>query len=325
MHKLAILDDYQRVALSSADWSAVEARCEVTVFDRNLGDLDAAAAALQDFQIICAMRERQPFPRAMFGALSNLKLLVTTGAQNRSMDLDAATDHGVLVCHTQGGYAQHSTAELAWALILAAMRHLPQEERAMRAGGWQSTIGRGLYGKTLGIIGLGRIGARVASFGNTFGMRVLAWSENLTPEAAQAKGAERVEKSVLLGESDVISLHLVLSDRTRGVVGADDIAMMRPGAVLVNTSRGPLIDELALVQALKERRIVAGLDVYGTEPLPADHPLRLLENAVLSPHLGYVTAEVYEEFFPQTVENVMAFLDQAPLRMLNPAVLSRRA
>ena len=297
----------------------------MTVFDRNFGDLDAAAPALQDFEIICAMRERQPFPRAMFERLASLKLLVTTGAQNRSIDLDAATDHGVLVCHTQGGYAQHTTAELAWALILAAMRHLPPEERAMRAGGWQSTIGRGLHGKTLGIIGLGRIGGRVAAFGNTFGMRVLAWSENLTAEAAQAKGAERVEKSVLLGQSDVISLHLVLSDRTRGIVATKDIALMRPGAVLVNTSRGPLIDEAALIQALEEKRIVAGLDVYDSEPLPAAHPLRSLKNAVLRPHLGYVTAEVYEEFFRHTVEDVVAFLDQAPIRVLNPAVFSRRA
>jgi phosphoglycerate dehydrogenase-like enzyme len=325
MQKLAILDDYQRVALSFADWSAVQARCDVTVFDRNLGDLDAAAAALQPFEIICAMRERQPFPRALFERLPNLKLLVTTGAQNRSIDLDAATDHGVLVCHTQGGYAQHTTAELAWALILAAMRHLPPEERAMRDGGWQSTIGRGLHGKTLGIIGLGRIGGRVAAFGNTFGMRVLAWSENLTAEAAQAKGAERVDKSALLGESDVISLHLVLSDRTRGIIGAGDIAMMRRGAVLVNTSRGPLIDEAALIQALKEKRIVAGLDVYDTEPLPATHPLRSMENAVLSPHLGYVTAEVYDDFFRHTVEDVTAFLDHAPIRVLNPAALPQKA
>ncbi len=323
MNKLAILDDYQRVALSFADWSAVQARCEVTVFDRNLGGLEDAAAALKPFEIICAMRERQPFPRTMFERLPNLKLLVTTGARNQSIDLDAATDHGVLVCYTGGGYSVHSTAEMAWALILAGMRHLPQEEHAMHAGGWQSTVGSGLYGKTLGIIGLGRIGARVAAFGNAFGMRVLAWSQNLTAEDARAKGAERVEKDVLLRESDVISLHLVLGDRTRGIIGAGDIAQMRPGALLVNTSRGPLIEEAALVRALQEKRIKAGLDVYDLEPLPADHPLRACDNAVLTPHLGYVVTEVYTDFYRDTVEDVLAFLDHAPIRMLNPAVLSR--
>ena len=321
--RLAILDDYQGAAHAFADWSAVAQRCIITVFDTNLGPLDKAAAALADFAIVCAMRERQPFPRAMFERLPHLRLLVTTGAQNRSIDLAAATDHGVLVCHTGGHYSLYSTAELTWALVLASMRHLAKEEHAIRNGDWQGTVGRTLFGRTLGIIGLGRIGAHVASFGNAFGMRVLAWSQNLTAEHAYAKGAERVEKDVLLHESDVFSLHLVLSDRTRGIIGEDEIAQMRPGALLVNTSRGPLIDEAALLKALQTRRICAGLDVYNEEPLPAAHPLRSCPNVVLTPHLGYVAEEVYAEFFRDTVEDVLAFLDGAPVRVLNPAVLSK--
>jgi phosphoglycerate dehydrogenase-like enzyme len=324
MMKLAILDDYQGVARSFADWSAVEERCAITVFNRHLGDLETAAEALRDFEIICAMRERQPFPRAMFERLPKLRLLVTTGARNRSIDLDAATDHAVPVCATGNDYALQTTAELAWLLILAAMRHLPQEERAMRSGGWQGTVGQGLHGKTLGIIGLGRIGARLATYGAAFGMRVLAWSQNLTPDAAQAKGAVYAEKERLLRESDAISLHLVLSDRTRGIVGEGEIALMKPGAVLVNTSRGPLIDEAALLRALQEKRIRAGLDVYDEEPLPASHPLRACENAVLAPHLGYVTSEMYEVFYRETAEDVLAFLNGAPVRVLNPEALSAR-
>jgi phosphoglycerate dehydrogenase-like enzyme len=322
MIKLAILDDYQRVARSFADWSAVDQRCVVTVFDQHIGGIDMAEETLRDFDIICAMRERLAFPRAMFERLPKLRLLVTTGAKNRSIDLEAATDHGVLVCGTGGEYSMHSTAELAWALILAAMRHLPQEDRNMRSGGWQTTVGRGLHGKTLGIIGLGRIGARLAAFGNAFGMKVLAWSQNLTAEDAQAKGAERVEKEELLRRSDVISLHLVLSARTRDIIGMNEIGMMKPGALLVNTSRGPLVDEEALLRALQEKHIAAGLDVYDEEPLPATHPLRLCDNAVLTPHLGYVSQEVYEVFYRDTAEDVLAFLNGAPVRMLNPEALA---
>lgn len=322
MMKLAILDDYQHAARRFADWSAVDARCAVTVFDRNLGAIEAAAGALADFPIICAMRERQPFPRAMFERLPGLKLLVTTGPRNRSIDLDAATDHGVLVCHTGGDATLHSTAELTWALILAAMRELPREERAMRGGGWQGTVGRSLHGRTLGVIGLGRIGARLAAFGNAFGMSVLAWSQNLTAEQAAASGATRVEKDELIARSDVITLHLILSERSLGIIGAREIGLMRPGAVLVNTSRGPLIDDGALLAALQAGRIRAGLDVYDEEPLPASHPLRACQNAVLTPHLGYVADEVYEVFFRETVEDVLAFLDGVPMRVLNPAVLA---
>jgi phosphoglycerate dehydrogenase-like enzyme len=322
--KVAILDDYQNAARAFADWSAVEERCVVTVFDRNLGTLDEAAAALADFDIVCAMRERQPFPRAMFERLPKLRLLVTTGARNLAIDMEAATDHGVVVSHTGGAYSLYSTAELAWGLILAAMRHLPREAHGMWAsGGWQTTVGRGLHGKTLGVIGLGRIGSHVANFGKAFGMRVLAWSQNLTAEDAAARGAERVEKETLLRESDVISLHLILGERTRGIIGEADIALMKPGALLVNTSRGPLVDEAALIAALQTGRINAALDVYDVEPLPAAHPLRACENVLLSPHLGYVVAEVYEAFHRDSVEDVLAFLDDAPIRVLNPAVLAK--
>lgn len=322
MMKLAVLDDYQRVARRFADWSAVEERCAVTIFDRNLGGTDAAAAALQDFEIICAMRERQPFPRTMFEHLPNLRLLVTTGARNLAIDLDAATDHGVLVCHTRGQHSLRSTAELAWGLILNATRSLCEEERSMREGGWQTTIGRTLHGKTLGIIGLGRIGTQIAAFAKVFGMRVLAWSQNLTADAAEAVGAERAEKDALLAASDIVSLHVILSDRTRGMIGEREIGLMKPGALLVNTSRGPLIDTEALLRALGEKRISAALDVYDEEPLPAKHPLRRAPNVLLSPHLGYVVAEVYEEFYRDTVQDVLAFLDRKPIRVLNPAVLS---
>jgi phosphoglycerate dehydrogenase-like enzyme len=323
MTKLAILDDYQRVARSFADWSGVDQRCAMTVFDQNIPTIEIAEETLRDFDIICAMRERLPFPRALFERLPKLRLLVTTGAKNRSIDLEAATDHGVLVCHTGGTYSLHTTAELAWTLILAGMRNLPVEDHNMRSGGWQTTVGRGLHGKTLGIIGLGRIGERLAAFGNTFGMTVLAWSQNLTAEDAQAKGAERVEKEELLRRSDVISLHLVLSARTRGIIGVNEIGMMKPGALLVNTSRGPLIDEDALLRALREKHIVAGLDVYDEEPLPATHPLRSCDNAVLTPHLGYVSQEVYDVFYKDTAEDVLAFLNGSPIRMLNPEVLDK--
>jgi phosphoglycerate dehydrogenase-like enzyme len=322
--KLAILDDYQRVSRRFADWSALEQRCSVTVFDRNLGGPDAAAAALHDFEIICAMRERQPFPRAMFEHLPNLRLLVTTGMRNLSIDLSAASDHGVVVCGTGGEYSLRSTAELAWGLMLGAMRHLAEEDRGMRSGGWQTTIGRTLTRKTLGIIGLGRIGAQIAAYGNAFGMTVLAWSQNLTPERAQAAGAERVEMDELLRRSDIVSLHVILSDRTRGMIGEREIALLKPGALLVNTSRGPLIDTEALVRALRAERISAAIDVYDEEPLPKTHPLRSAPNVLLSPHIGYVTEEVYAEFYRDSVEDVTAFLGREPVRVLNPDVLAAR-
>lgn len=322
--KLAILDDYQRVARRFADWSAVEERCAITAFDRNLGGIDAAAAQLRDFEVICAMRERQAFPRAMFEHLPNLRLLVTTGMRNLSIDMNAATDHGVIVCGTGGEYASRSTAELTWGMILGATRHLAFEDAGMRRGDWQTTIGRTLYRKTLGVIGLGKIGSQIAAYGNVFGMKVLAWSQNLTSEAAQAAGAERVEKDELLRSSDVVSLHVILSDRSRGIIGEREIGLMKPDALLVNTSRGPLIDTEALLRALQGNRINAAIDVYDEEPLPSSHPLRSAPNMLLSPHIGYVSAEVYAEFYRDTVADVAAYLSHEPVRVLNPAVLGTR-
>jgi phosphoglycerate dehydrogenase-like enzyme len=314
--KLAILDDYQRVALDMADWSPLRDATEITVFERHLGDRAAVAAALADFEIVCAMRERTPFPRALFEALPKLRLLVTTGARNASIDLAAAAEHGVTVCGTES--LPRPPAEHTWALILAAARQVPAEDRRLRAGGWQRTIGIDLAGKTLGVIGLGRLGGIVAEIGHAFGMAVLAWSHNLTAERAAKFGATLVGKEALLARADFVTIHLRLSERTRRLIGAAELAAMKKSAWLVNTSRGPIVDEAALIDAL-ERRLIAGaaLDVYDQEPLPADHPIRRLDNTVLSPHLGYVTADNYRAFYRGTVEAVRAWLDGRPIRVLS--------
>ncbi|MGH6900878.1 MAG: D-2-hydroxyacid dehydrogenase family protein [Geminicoccaceae bacterium] len=316
--KLAILDDYQRVALDMADWSLLRDAVEITVFERHLGGLDAVAAALHDFEIVCAMRERTPFPRALLERLPRLRLLVTTGAANAAIDLAAAAEHGVTVCGTAS--IPRPPAEHTWALILAAARHLPAEDRYMRAGGWQRTVGIDLAGRTLGVIGLGRIGGIVAEIGRAFGMTILAWSQNLTAERAQACGATLVAKEALLAGADFVTIHLRLGERTRGLIGAAELAAMRTSAWLVNTSRGPIVDEAALIDAL-ERHAIAGaaLDVYDQEPLPADHPLRRQGNTVLSPHLGYVTLGTYEAFYRGTVAAVRAWLDGTPIRLLSPS------
>jgi phosphoglycerate dehydrogenase-like enzyme len=315
--KLAILDDYQRVALDMADWSLLGDAAEITVFERHLGDPAAVAAALSEFEIICAMRERTPFPRALFEALPKLRLLVTTGARNASIDLAAAAEHGVTVCGTQS--LPRPPAEHTWALILAAARQLPAEDRRLREGGWQRTIGIDLAGKTLGVIGLGRLGGIVAEIGRAFQMDILAWSQNLTAERAKQCGATPASKEGLLAAADFVTIHLRLSERTRGLIGAAELAAMKKSAWLVNTSRGPIVDEAALIDAL-ERRLIGGaaLDVYDQEPLPADHPIRRLDNTVLSPHLGYVTAGTYRAFYRGTVEAVRAWLDGSPLRALSP-------
>ena len=316
--RLAILDDYQRIALDVADWSVVRDRVEITVFDLHLGDADAVAAALRGFEVVCAMRERTPFPRALFGRLPDLRLLVTTGMGNASIDMAAATEHGVTVCGTRS--PGHATAELTWGLILAALRHIPREERSVRAGGWQTTIGSDLAGKTLGVIGLGRLGSRVAAIGRAFGMELIAWSQNLTPERARECDAEPVAKDELLARADVVTIHLRLSERTRGLIAARDLAAMKPTAWLVNTSRGPIVNTADLIDAL-ERRAIAGaaLDVYDDEPLPPDHKLRRLDNTVLTPHIGYVTAETYRVFYGETVEAVRAWLDGDPVRVIAAA------
>lgn len=319
MIRVAVLDDYQRVALRLADWTRLAGRAEVTVFDRNLAVPEEAAAALGEFDVVCLMRERMPFPRALFERLPRLRLIVLTGTRSPSLDLDAAADHGVLVCHTRGGGTEYATTELAWGLILACARHIPQEDRAVHEGtGWQTEPpGLVLHGRTLGLLGLGRLGGRMAALGRAFGMEVIAWSRNLDAARAAECGAERVEKEALFRRADVLSVHLVLGERTRGLVGAAELALMKPGAILVNTSRGPIVDEAALVEALRAGRLGgAGLDVYDREPLTPGHPLRGLGNAVLTPHLGYVAEDTYRVFFADTVEDIAAWLDGSPVRVL---------
>jgi phosphoglycerate dehydrogenase-like enzyme len=312
--RIAVLDDYPRAAHRFADWPRLGAH-EVTFFHEPLED---PAAVLRSFEIVCAMRERTAFSAELLERLPNLRLLVTTGMRNASIDLDAAARLGVTVSGTEA--AGSPTAELTWGLILALFRRIPAEDRAMREGGWQSTVGVGLAGKTLGILGLGRLGSAVARVGGAFGMRLVAWSENLTAERAAECGAELVGKEELLCTADVVTIHLVLSERTRGLLGAHELGLMKPTAVLVNTSRGPIVDEAALVAARESGTIAgAALDVYDREPLPADHPLRRAPNTVLTPHLGYVTEENYRVFFEQTVEAVEAFLAGSPVRVLSPA------
>jgi phosphoglycerate dehydrogenase-like enzyme len=258
-----------------------------------------------------------PFPRELFERLPSLKLVAVTGPHNRTLDLAAAAEHGVIVSHTRGGNSHHATVELTWALILATARNLAYEDRMMRAGGWQSTVGMMLYGRTLGVLGLGRIGGGVAALGRAFGMSLIAWSPHMTPERASAAGARLVSKEELFAESDVVTIHIVLSSRTRDLIGAADLNRMQRHAILVNTSRGPIVNETALGECLRDRRIAgAGLDVFDREPLPADHLLRTLDNVVLSPHLGYVSQETYKVFYADTVENILAYLEGKPVRRL---------
>ena len=320
--RIAILDDFQNVALEVADWSAVAERAEITVFNDHLADPDAVAERLRDFDIVVIMRERTPFPAALIDSLPNLRLLLTTGMRNLSVDLDAATARGVIVSGTESvGY---TPAELTWALILALMRNIPREDRATREGQWQTALGGAINGRVLGVIGLGKIGARVAAVGKAFEMDVIAWSQNLTGERCAEVGVRLVGLNELLTTSDVITIHTVLSDRTRGLIGADELAKMKPMAYLVNTSRGPIIEEAALITALGDGTIAgAGLDVYDVEPLPLDHPLRNFENTVITPHLGYVTDDNYRLYFGHAVEDIGAYLDGGPVRVLNPEVLEK--
>ncbi|HEY8526576.1 MAG TPA: D-2-hydroxyacid dehydrogenase family protein [Acidimicrobiales bacterium] len=314
--RIAVLDDYQGVA-AGVDWSAVPAPVDVHAFRHHIDDPDELAAALRPFDVVVAMRERTPLDAALFARLPDLRLVVTTGPRNAVIDVGAAAARGVVVSGT-GGYVT-PTSELTWALILAVQRHVPAEDAAIRAGGWQHTIGRELAGRTLGLVGLGRIGALVAEVGRAFRMDVVAWSQNLTDERAAEVGVRRVAKDELFARSDVVSIHLVLSDRTRGLVGEAELAAMKPTAILVNTSRGPIVDEAALVRALHEGRIAgAGLDVFDREPLPADHPLRSAPRTVLTPHIGYVTDGLYEQFFREIVEDVAAFAAGAPIRVIEP-------
>lgn len=317
--RIAIMDDWQGVARGAADWSAVEARAEVTVFAEPFADEDAAAAALAGFDILVPMRERTELGATLIARLPKLRMIALTGGRAQTLALDACTAAGVLVCNTGGERSSIGTAELALGLMLAAARSIPAGDAAIRAGRFQEGVGVGpvLEGRTLGIIGLGRIGARVGGYGRALGMDLLAWSPNLTEAAAQAAGARLVSKAELLAQSDVVSLHVVLSARSRGMIGAADLAGMKPGAILVNTSRGPLVEEAALLDALHAGRIVAALDVFAQEPLPPHHPLRTAPNTVLTPHLGYGTQDTFAQFYGESVENILAFLDGRPIRVIN--------
>ena len=326
MTKIAVLDDWQGIARQSADWSALKARADVTFFADAFADEADAAAKLADYDILLAMRERTHFTGSLLMRLPKLRMLGTTSARTLSLDMATATAQGIVVCNTGSGPGSAATAELALSLMLAAFRGLPTGDANLRAGRFQQgvPVGRAVEGKTLGVLGLGKIGARLARYGRALGMEVLAWSQNLTAEKAAAEGATLVAKDELLARSDAITIHLVLSDRTRGLIGAPEIARMKPQAVLVNTSRGPLVDEAALLAAMHAGKIVAGLDVYDQEPLPPDHPLRRAPNTVLTPHLGYGVAEVWSQFYPESIENALAFLDGKPVRVMNPDALGKR-
>lgn len=317
--RLSILDDYQGVALGMADWSPVRDRgVEIAVERHPFADEDAAVRALEGSELVAAMRERTAFPKSLVDRLPQLKLLITTGMRNASFDMAALKDRGVVVCGTGGpGGGNEDTAELAWGLILGAVRRIAEDHALMRHGGWQTRVGHRVAGKTLGLLGLGRLGSAVARVGLAFGMKAIAWSQNLTAERAVSQGVERVEKDELFRRSDILSVHLVLSPRSRGLVGVREIGLMKPSAVLVNTSRGPICDTEAIIAALKEGRLAyAGFDVYDKEPLPIDDPLRSAPNVILTPHIGYVTEENYRSSYPQIVENITAFLDGKPVRVI---------
>ncbi|HET6327039.1 MAG TPA: D-2-hydroxyacid dehydrogenase family protein [Planctomycetaceae bacterium] len=307
--QIAILDDYQNVALEMADWSPLAGRAVVTVFNDHLSKIDEIVERLLPFDAVCVMRERTPLPRAVIERLPRLKLIASTGSRNAAIDLEAAAERGIVVAHT--GYDKHATVEMTWALILASVRQVAMENANLRAGGWQRTVGDGLKGKTLGVVGLGNIGSDVARIGLAFGMDVIAWSQNLTSEKAQACGVRLVSKTELFQNADIVTIHLVLSQRTKGLVGAAELQAMKPSARLINTSRGPIVDESALIAVLRERHIAgAALDVFDIEPLPADHPFRSLENVLSTPHIGYVTRDLYRTFYGDSVKNIARWLDQ---------------
>ncbi len=316
LKRLAILDDYQGVVTSMGPWERLKG-LEIAVFRDTLTDVDALAQRLAPFDGILAMRERTAFPRALIERLPHLRLLMTTGARNRSVDAAALAERGIVFCGTPS--FGDPTTDITWGLILNLMRDLPAQQASLRAGGWQTTLGTGTEGKTLGVIGLGKLGARAAKVGLAFGMKVVAWSQNLTEERAAEVGVTRVDKATLLSTADVVTLHLILSDRSRGTIGAADLAQMKRTAFIVNTSRGPLIDQDALIAALKAGTIAgAGIDVYDAEPLPKDHPILSAPNTMLTPHLGYVTQQNYTAYFNGAVEAIEAFDAGAPIRVIAP-------
>jgi phosphoglycerate dehydrogenase-like enzyme len=309
LFKIAVLDDYQNAALSMANWSVLDGQAAVTVFNDHLQDADAVVARLQPFDVVCVMRERTPMTRAVISRLPKLRLIASTAHRNASIDVEAAAERGIEVVHT--GYSSTPTIELTWALILASARNLVAENASLRAGGWQRSIGDDLAGRTLGVLGLGNIGGAVARIGKAFGMEVLAWSQNLTDERAAEAGAVLVSKEELFKRSDTLTIHLVLSNRTRGLVGAKELALMKPTARLVNTSRGPIVIEADLITALRSGTIAgAALDVFDREPLPADHPYRSLANLLATPHIGYVSHDLYARFYQDTVNNIRQWLDR---------------
>jgi len=321
-HKIAVLDDYGDLARRFGDWDRFGDA--VTIFHDHLGNDDAVGEQLAPFDIVALMRERTPFGRELIARLPKLRLIVTSGMTNRAIDLDACAERGIAVCGTEGG--RSAVVEIAWGLILALAHRIPFVDRDLRAGHWQLGLGDVIGGKTLGLVGLGRIGARMAVLAPAFGMRVVAWSQHLTAERAAACGAELVARDELFRQADVVSVHLVSSERTRGLVGARELAQMKPTAFLINTARGPIVDEAALVDALARGRIAgAGLDVYDAEPLPVDHPLRRLPNTVLTPHVGYATESSFRVFYPQMIEDIEAWMRGAPIRVLGTSDVAEGA
>jgi phosphoglycerate dehydrogenase-like enzyme len=318
--KVAILDDYQGVASQMADWSQLPPGTELQFFQEHLSDEDKLAERLKSFQVVMGMRERTPFPRSLLERLPELRLLITTGGRNASFDVAAATELGIVVCGT-GGSGEGPT-ELTWGLIIGLLRQIPQEDQMTRQGKWGTTVGVGLKGKTIGLLGLGHIGSRVARVANAFDMNVIAWSQNLTAQRARECQATLVDKDALFRDSDIVSIHLRLSDRTRGLVGARELILMKPTAYLINISRGPIVDEAALIDALRRQAIAgAGIDTFDIEPLPPEHPILKLSNTVLTPHVGYVTEEGYRAFYKGVIEDIRAFVSGEPIRVVNPEVL----
>jgi D-3-phosphoglycerate dehydrogenase len=314
--RCAILDDYFNLALTVADWSKIKDRVDVTVFNQPFASPEAAASSLKDFEIICAMRERTAFPRAMFAALPKLKLLITSGMRNASIDLEAAKERQVVLCGTH--WPRDPTAPLTMGLILELTRNIGRESARMHAGEpWQKFVGMEIEGKTLGVVGLGKLGAKVSGLAKAFGMNVIAWSPNLTPERCKEVGVGYATKEELFSTADIVTVHVVLSDRSRGLVGTTDLARMKPTSYLVNTARGPIVDEAALLETLKARKIAgAAVDVFSVEPLPVDHPLRKLDNLVLTPHLGYATQETFRAHYSQMIEGIEAWFKSEPMRRL---------
>jgi D-3-phosphoglycerate dehydrogenase len=316
-YRCAILDDYQNVVLNVTDWSKVAGDLDIKVFNEHLGGPDNVVKALQGFNIVCAMRERTPFPRAVIEKLPDLKLLITTGLRNASIDVAAAKERGVVVCGTPS--VGNPTSGIAIGLMLELTRRIGYENARMKAGvPWQTTIGMDLEGQTLGVLGLGKLGTRTANIAKAFGMKVIAWSQNLTPEKCKEAGVEYVSKEDLFRQADFITIHVILSQRSRGLVGAKEIALMKPTAYIINTSRGPIVDEAAMLAALRDKKIGgAGLDVFDIEPLPVDHPLRKMDNVVLTPHLGYVATQNYRAYFAGVVDDIRAFIDGKPVRVMD--------